>query len=121
MYLPVNKRFSGQKQLHSIVWLSILRYIWASNFLRNIYDMKKAVIALSLLALFASCKKKTSTCECVDGNEKIVFKKIINSSLNYSEGMTYCDQAYRQVKNVANDITCAVRETTSKDEAEETE
>ena len=83
--------------------------------------MKKAVIALSLLALFASCKKKTNTCECVDGNDNIVFKKIINSSLNYSEAQTYCGDAQRQVKNVANDVTCSVKETDGKDEAEETE
>lgn len=87
-------------------------------FQTNIYDMKKTVIALSLLALFASCTKKDSTCECVDGNDNIIFKKIINSSLNYSERQTYCGDAQRQYKNVANDVTCAVRETTTKDEAE---
>ncbi len=32
MYLPVNKRFSRQKQPHGIVRLSFLRYIWATNF-----------------------------------------------------------------------------------------
>ena len=83
--------------------------------------MKKAVVALSLLALFASCKKKDNTCECTDGNDNIVFRKIVNTKLNYSERLSYCDDAQRQYKQVANDVTCVVRESTTKDESTELE
>jgi hypothetical protein len=76
--------------------------------------MKKALIALSLLALFASCKEKESTCECKDLNEAIVFKKTF-SGLTYSEFQTYCSIAEQDFKHNGNMVTCAVRDATKAD------
>jgi hypothetical protein len=76
--------------------------------------MKKALICLSLLALFASCKEKERTCECLDLNKNIVFKKTFGG-LTYSEFETYCAQAETDFKHNGNMVTCAVREATKSD------
>lgn len=76
--------------------------------------MKKALVALSLLALFASCKEKERTCECKDLNDNIVFKKT-RTGLTYSEFQTYCNRAELDQKHNGNMVTCAVRDAQKSD------
>lgn len=76
--------------------------------------MKKALIALSLLALFASCKEKENTCECKDVNDNVVFKKTF-SGLTYSEFQTYCNRAELDFKHNGNSVTCSVRDAKKSD------
>lgn len=82
--------------------------------------MKKALVALSLLALFASCKEKESTCECKDMNDNIVFKKTFGG-LTYSEFQTYCNRAQLDFKHNGNNVTCNVRDVQKSDKETQTE
>jgi hypothetical protein len=80
--------------------------------------MKKAIIALSLLALFASCKKKEYTCYCENSDKQLVFKKTM-SELNYSEFQMYCDDAQRANQHQANGVTCTVLDKAPEETEEE--
>lgn len=76
--------------------------------------MKKALVALSLLALFASCKEKERTCECKDLNDNVLFKKT-RTGLTYSEFQTYCSRAEMDQKHNGNSVVCTVRDTEKSD------
>ena len=69
--------------------------------------MRKAILALSLIGLISSCKKKEYTCYCEDIQNNVVFKKTL-SDLNYSEFQTYCADAERANHQVSNTVTCTV-------------
>jgi hypothetical protein len=75
--------------------------------MRNYLDMRKAILALGLLALISSCKKKEYTCYCEDVQNNVVFKKTL-SGLTYSEFQTYCYQAEVSNHQASNSVTCKV-------------
>lgn len=111
MELPINTGLASGGIVQSL----ILDYIWWTLlWKKEVIIMKKALIALSLLALFASCKEKESTCECLDYNKNIVFKKTFGG-LTYSEFQTYCSKAETDFKHSGNMVTCTVRKATKSD------
>lgn len=69
--------------------------------------MKKLILAVAVIAAFASCKKER-TCTCTSGSI-ITVNKDYQVNETKSKAKEFCENKEVEIKKVASDATCMLK------------